>query len=73
MSNTVIVALLSLMGTLIGSFGGILAANRLIDSRLSQLEKKVEKHNQVIDRVYRLEKSEAVLNEEIEQLRRYHN
>ena len=65
MSDTIIVALLSLAGTLVGSLGGILAANRLIAYRLQQLEAKVEKHNQVIERVYNLEKNEAVMEEEI--------
>lgn len=65
MDSTIIVALLSLAGTLVGSFGGILAANKLTVYRLQQLEKKVEKHNQVIERVYLLEKHEAVIDEEI--------
>ena len=65
MSETVIVALLSLVGTLIGSLCGILAANKLVVYRIEQLEKKVEKHNNVIERVYNLEKDEAVIKEEI--------
>lgn len=65
MSDAIIVALLSLAGTLIGTFSGIMAANKLTNYRIEQLEKKVEKHNQVIDRVYNLEKSEAVFEEEI--------
>lgn len=73
MSESMIVALLSLMGTLIGTIGGILTAGRLTVYRLSELEKKVEKLGNVIDRVYRLERHEAVTREEIEQLRRYHN
>ena len=65
MSDTILVALLSLAGTLIGTFSGIMTANKLTNYRIEQLEKKVEKHNQVIDRVYNLEKSEAVFVEEI--------
>ena len=42
---------------------GILAANRLSNYRIEQLEKKVEKHNGVIERVYKLEKHEAVIDE----------
>lgn len=60
-----IIALLSFMGTVIGSLFGILAANKLTNYRIAQLEKKVETHNKVIDRVYKLEKHEAVINEEI--------
>lgn len=64
MSEVVVVAILSLIGTLIGSLCGILTANKLTNYRIEQLEKKVEKHNQVIERVYKLEKFEAVIEEE---------
>lgn len=65
MNNTIIVAVLSLVGTLIGSMAGILTANKLVNYRIEQLEKKVDKHNQVIERVYKLEQAEAVEEEEI--------
>lgn len=68
MTEVVIVALLSLVGTLIGSLGGIMAANKLTNYRIQQLEEKVEKHNKVIERVYNLEKNEAIIKEEIEHL-----
>lgn len=64
MSEVVVVAILSLIGTLIGSLCGILTANKLTNYRIEQLEKKVEKHNHVIERVYKLEKFEAVIEEE---------
>ena len=51
MTDAVIVALLSLTGTLIGSLGGILTANRLVTYRLSQLEQKVNKHNNLVERM----------------------
>ncbi len=79
MTDTIIVAILSLIGTLIGSIAGIMTANKLTIYRIEQLEKKVEKHNGVIERVYILEKHEAVLDEEIkvanhriEDLEQYH-
>lgn len=65
MNETVIIALISLIGTLGGSFAGIITANKLTNYRIEQLEKKVEKHNSVIERVYKLEKHEAVIDEEI--------
>lgn len=65
MPETVLVALLSLLGTVLGTFGGIMTANKLTNYRIEQLEKKVEKHNHVIERVYELEKQEAVIDEEI--------
>lgn len=65
MSETIIVSLISLIGTLVGTFGGILVANKLTNYRIEQLEKRVEKHNNVIDRVYELEKRDEVEKEEI--------
>lgn len=66
MSETIIVALMSFAGTVIGSIFGILAANKLTNYRIEQLEKKVEKHNNVIERVYKLEKLEAVLERAVD-------
>ena len=66
MSETLVVSILSLIGTLIGSLVGILTANKLTNYRIEQLEKRVEKHNNVIERVYSLEKDEAVFEEELQ-------
>lgn len=52
MDWTVIV---SLIGTLVGSLSGILVSNRLTTYRIGQLEEKVNKHNQVVERTYKLE------------------
>lgn len=65
MSESIIIAILSLAGTIIGSLLGILASNKLVVYRIEQLEKKVEKHNSVIERVYILEKDDAVIKEDI--------
>lgn len=65
MTDTVLVAIISLIGTLGGSFGGVLASNKLVNYRLGQLEKKVEKHNSVIERTYKLEEEETVIEEKI--------
>ena len=55
MSEVVIVAIISLVGTLGGTFGGILTASKLTNYRIEQLEKQVEKHNSVVERTYVLE------------------
>jgi len=65
LTEQIIIAAISFLGTAFGTLGGIVAANKLTTYRLEQLEKKVEKHNHVIERVYRLEQGEAVINEEI--------
>lgn len=51
MEPTVIVGILSFAGTVAGSLCGILAANKLVVYRIEQLEKKVDKHNHVIERM----------------------
>lgn len=55
MSEAVIVALLGFAGTLLGSLFGVLTAQKLTQYRLSQLEEKVNKHNHLIERTYKLE------------------
>ncbi len=56
MSDVVIVGLMSLAGTLVGSVMGVLAANRLTNYRIQELERKVEKHNMIIERTVVLER-----------------
>lgn len=51
MDGNIITALIAFLGTVIGSLGGVLAAARLTNFRLQQLEKKVEKHNNLVERV----------------------
>lgn len=51
MPSEIIVALLSLLGTAVGSLFGILSANKLTNYRIQQLEEKVEAHNKVIERM----------------------
>jgi len=65
MNSTVVVAIISFIGTISGSLFGILAANKLVNYRLSELEKKVGKHNNLIERTYKLEEREEVAEEKI--------
>lgn len=65
MSDVLVVGILSLAGTLIGSVGGIMAANRLTTYRVGLLEKKMDKHNTLIDRTYKLEQHAALIDEQI--------
>jgi hypothetical protein len=68
MSEAIVVAGISLAGTLCGTWGGIMTANRLTAYRIEQLEKKVDKHNSVIERVFKLEERDAVMDERISQM-----
>lgn len=79
MSETVIVAVISLFGTLGGSLIGVLASNKLTNYRIEQLEKKVEKHNNLVERTYHLEEEQEiekekikVINHRIEDLEDFH-
>lgn len=65
MTPEIIVAILSMAGTAIGSITGVLAANKLTNYRISQLEKKVDKHNTVIERTFVIEQTQAVMQEQI--------
>lgn len=55
MSEALIVAVFGFAGTLTGSLFGVLTAQKLTQYRLAQLEEKVNKHNNVIERTFRLE------------------
>ena len=66
----IIVAAIALIGTAVGSLGGILAANRLTNYRIEQLEKKVDKHNSVIERIAVVEVRLSEQQEELDRLRR---
>lgn len=61
----VTVAIIGLIGSAVGSFTGIAVNSRLTAYRIEQLEKKVEKHNTVIERTFKLEESQAVMQEQI--------
>lgn len=61
-------ALFGLIGSAIGSIVGIVANTRLHTYRLEQLEKKVDKHNNLIERTYELEKQTAVLKNRIDDI-----
>ena len=65
MSSEIVVALISLAGAALGTFGGILVSNRLTVYRVSQLEKKMDKHNCMLERMYGLEEGQAVLCEQV--------
>lgn len=57
MENEIAVAICSLVGTLVGSLAGIMTANRLTNYRIEQLEEKVKKHNNLVERMIIVEQS----------------
>ena len=65
MTTEVIVAMIASGGGLLGSAIGVIASARLTNYRIGQLEEKVNNHNNLIDRVYRLEKTAELEGERI--------
>lgn len=70
--NEIVVALLGLFGTLAGSFLGVMASQKLTNFRLQALEDKVAKHNNLIERTYKLEGEMAEVIHDIRDLKAYH-
>lgn len=69
MEGEIAVALIGLAGSCIGSILGVLASARLTTYRLAQLEKKVDKHNQVVERTYKLEGEVVELQHDVRDLK----
>ncbi|MFR6064675.1 MAG: hypothetical protein ACLUH5_01310 [Eubacterium sp.] len=64
-SDNVLVALLSLLGTCAGAFGGIIASSKLTSFRLKKLEEKVDKHNSFAERIPVINEQIKVINHRI--------
>lgn len=69
MTSEITVALLGLLGTLSGSFLGVLATSKLTQYRLQQLEEKVNRHNHIIERTYILEGQMVEVQHDIRDLK----
>lgn len=65
MTDAVLVALIGLAGSAIGSIVGVVASAKLTSYRMEQLEKKVQAHNNLIERTYRLEERTEVQEEKL--------
>ena len=67
MSSEIMIAILSLTGTFIGTIGGILTSQKLTSYRIAKLEEKVDKHNNLIDRMYKVESRVTLLEDEMKE------
>lgn len=65
MSSEILVALLGLSGSAIGSLIGIFTNSRLVNYRIQQLEKRVSEHNNLVTRTYQLEQDDKIHEEKI--------
>jgi hypothetical protein len=70
MDTTITIAIVSLIGTALGTFGGILTSSKLTNYRIKQLENKVDKHNNLIDRMYKAEEDIALIKKDVNFLKK---
>lgn len=68
MSEAIIQTTIVSLVTLFGTFGGILTANKLSNYRIEQLEKKVDRHNSVIEKTYGLEKDVQEMRKDVDRI-----
>ena len=62
MDPVIISTLITAGFSLLGTFAGIMVSSKLTTYRIEQLEKKVEEHNNLIERVYKLEKKDELID-----------
>lgn len=72
MNEVIIVAVIGCLGSVAGSLLGVIASSNLTQYRLKQLEEKVEKHNNVVERMFAAEGNITELQHEVVDLKKYH-
>lgn len=70
MSDTIVVAIIGLVGSGLGSLIGVIASSKLTQYRIQKLEEQVNKHNNLVERTYRLEGRVDEAEHDIEDLKR---
>lgn len=68
LSEVVLVAVIGAIGSGLCSLLGVLASSKLTVYRLEQLEKKVQAHNNLIERMYKVEKRLDLLGQHVDDL-----
>ena len=68
MTEAVVGAAMSLLGTLLGSLAGVVTSSKLVNYRLEQLERKVQAHNNLIERTFQLEAAQALQAQRLDRL-----
>lgn len=71
MSDVVIVAIVGAIGSGLCSLLGVIASSKLTQYRLQELEKKVQKHNNLVERMYKVEKQQGELEQRVNMLHRH--
>ena len=70
--SEIVVAILGFAGTLAGSLLGVIPAQKLTQDRLAQLEEKGNRHNNLIERTFKLEGQMEECRHDIRDLKEYH-
>ena len=68
MKNEFLSGILSLLPSLVGTFAGIITSAKLTNYQINELKKRVDKHNNVIERTYKLEEHCKYVDERIDKL-----
>lgn len=68
MQNEFFSGIFSLAASLLGTFGGIITSTKLINYQINELKKRVDKHNNVIERTFKLEEHGRYVDERIARL-----
>ena len=72
MGLSALLDILPTLGTILGSALGVIASSKVWQYRIQQLEKKVEKHNNIVERTYRLEGRVTEVEHDVADLKAYH-
>lgn len=64
----ILTGIFSLLASLAGTFGGIITSTKLTNYQINELKKRVDKHNNVIERTFKLEEHSKYLDERIVRL-----
>ena len=64
----ILTGIFSLIASLVGTFGGIITSTKLTNYQINELKKRVDKHNNVIERTYKLEEHNKYVDERIARL-----
>ena len=67
--NSIVVAIIGCVGSLLGSLLGVVASSKLTQYRIAQLEHKVSKHKRIVERTYKLEGAVTELQHDVRDLK----
>ena len=67
--DSIVVAIIGCVGSLLGSLLGVMTSNKLTQYRIAQLEEKVSKHNSIVERTYKLEGAVTELQHDVRYLK----